>query len=170
MSTRDESRTAIRSQGPHDRASRFDQSAKALAKSQKRNKSLAEGGANCPILVEGKRDVIALRNLGFTGTIEKLNRGWDRSKLIAYLFEKYGTRNLVDGGPSIIVLMDWDRTGGRLQKSLRERMQSLDAPIDEELRTVLMKVMKPEGRTVESIAPYANLLNPLIESYYEGDE
>ena len=31
------------------------------------------------ILVEGKRDEIALRSLGFSGPIEKLNRGWTLS-------------------------------------------------------------------------------------------
>tara|TARA_B100000676_G_scaffold288055_1_gene319251 strand:+ start:10653 stop:11171 length:519 start_codon:yes stop_codon:yes gene_type:complete len=169
MGARDELGVANKSLSQSNRRHRFEESAKSLAKSQKRNKPAVEGGANCPILVEGKRDVIALRNLGFSGTIEKLNRGWDQSKLIAYLYEKYGARNPIDGGPSIIVLMDWDRTGGRLQRSLRDRLQSLDVTIDEELRTVLMKAMKPEGRTVESIAPHAYLLNPLIESYNEDE-
>ena len=41
-----------------------------------------------------------------------VNRGWDRSRLVAYLHDTYGTRNLVDKGPPLILLMDWDRTGG----------------------------------------------------------
>ena len=33
-------------------------------------------------------------------------------------------------------------------------MESLDVKIDEELRIELMKTMKPEGRTVESLRPH----------------
>ncbi len=121
-----------------------------------------DGGAGCPILIEGLKDVKALRALGFIGPIEKMNRGWDRSRLVAFLHDEYGTRNIIDGGPPIILLMDWDRTGGRLQTALRNRLQALDVPIDETLRNVLMKAMKPEGRTVESLAPFASSLIPLI--------
>ena len=71
---------------------------------------------------------------------------------------------MVDGRGSIIVLMDWDRTGGRLQKSIRERLESLDVKIDEGLRTELMKTMKPEGRTVESLRPHvASILSEMSE-------
>ena len=83
---------------------------------------------------------------------------------MAYLHSTYGVRNLVDGQGSIIVLMDWDRTGRRLQKSIRERLESLDVNIDENLRTELMKTMKPEGRTVESLRPHvASLLSEMSE-------
>jgi len=40
--------------------------------------SIEENFAGKVILVEGKRDEIALRSLGFNGPIEKLNRGWNR--------------------------------------------------------------------------------------------
>ena len=110
-----------------------------------------------------------MRALGFIGPIEKMNRGWDRSRLVAFLHDEYGTRNIIDGGPPIILLMDWDRTGGRLQTALRNRLQALDVPIDENLRNVLMKAMKPEGRTVESLAPFASSLMPLILARLEEE-
>ena len=51
---------------------------------------------------------------------------------------------------------------GRLQKSIRERLESLDVKIDENLRTELMKTMKPEGRTVESLRPHvASILSEM---------
>ena len=75
-----------------------------------------------PILVEGKRDKIALQCLGFTGQIEVLNRGWTIDRVVTSLFEIYGQRNPTDSGPVISVLMDWDRTGGRLQKKLIQLM------------------------------------------------
>ncbi len=155
--------------GPADRAARFDRAARAIADCQRRNREIVDGGAECPILVEGMKDERALRMLGFEGPIELMNRGWDRSRLVAYLYEKYSTRNLVDGGPPLILLMDWDRTGGRLQTALRDRLQALDVTVDEELRKVLLRTMKPEGRTVEAIAPYASALNPLIRAHLEEE-
>jgi 5S rRNA maturation endonuclease (ribonuclease M5) len=115
-------------------------------------------------VVEGKRDKEALRALGFEGPIELINRGWDRSRLVAYFYDTYGTRNTIDGGPPLMLLMDWDRTGGRIQTTLRDRLNSLDVPIDENLRKVLLRTMKPEGKTVEALAPFAKTLRPLIEA------
>jgi 5S rRNA maturation endonuclease (ribonuclease M5) len=114
-------------------------------------------------LVEGIKDDRALRALGFSGVIERVNRGWDRSRLVAYLYDTYGTRNTVDKGPPLILLMDWDRTGGRLQTGFRDRLMALDVPVDETLRQVLLKVMKPEGRTVEALAPHSEKLVPMID-------
>ena len=151
--------------GPHDRVSRFKRAAKAFHNSIQRNASYENGGSSCPVLVEGLNDVKTLRDLGFTGDIEKVNRGWPISRLVAYLHDTYGIRNIIDNRGSVILLMDWDRTGGRLQKSLRERLESLDVKIDEDLREELMKAMKPEGGTVESIRPHVPSLLPLISQY-----
>jgi 5S rRNA maturation endonuclease (ribonuclease M5) len=151
-----------RKEGPSDREIRFRAAAKAIAQSIIRNRPTLDS-PNCPVLVEGTKDVKALRALGFSGVIEKVNRGWDRSRMVAYLHDTYGTRNIVDGGPSLILLMDWDRTGGRLQTGFRDRLMALDIPVDEALRQVLLKVMKPEGRTVESLTPHSRTLVPMID-------
>ena len=116
------------------------------------------------MVVEGINDEKTLRALGFTGTVERVNRGWDRPRLVAYLHREYGGTPASDGGPSLILLMDLDRTGGRLQTSLRDRMMALDVPVDEDLRRILLRAMKPEGRTVESLLPHSSLLGPIIQS------
>ena len=85
-----------RKEGPPDREIRFRAAAAALAQSILRNRS-SPGSPNCPVLVEGIKDEKTLRILGFSGVIEKMNRGWDRSRLVAYLHDTYGTRNIVDG-------------------------------------------------------------------------
>ena len=154
--------------GSPDREVRFNLAARAFAESQIRNRNPSDGGAGCPIVVEGKRDREALMALGFQGPIELINRGWDRSRLVAYFYDTYGTRNTIDGGPPLILLMDWDRTGGRIQNSLRERLNSLDVPIDESLRNVLLKSMKPEGKTVEALASFANVLRSLIDIHLDS--
>ena len=152
--------------GPPDREIRFRAAAKAIAASIRRNRS-GEGNPDCQILVEGLRDEKALRALGFTGIVERVNRGWDRSRLVAYLHETYGTRNIIDKRPALILLMDWDRTGGRLQTALRDQLMAMDMPVDEDLRTVLLRVMKPEARTIEALAPHSRNLNPLIEEFLD---
>ena len=152
-----------------DSAERYSKVAKVFAESIRRNNSLEDKGSNCPILVEGKRDEETLRDIGFKGTIEVLNRGWDQSRLIAYLYDTYGSKNPIDAGPSVIVLMDWDRTGGRLQSTIRKRLESLDVKIDESLWFALMRTMKPEGRTVEALHAHVDTLLPFIQEHIDFD-
>ncbi len=97
------------------------------------------------ILVEGQRDEAALRSLGFTGPIEKLNRGWTVDRVVVYIVEEYG---------NCIVLMDWDRTGGRLQRRLMDSMTSLDIKPCDELRRTLSKAMKPDTMCVEDLPSF----------------
>ena len=156
--------------GAQNRTVRHEAAAKAISKAIIRNMPADDGGSGCPVLVEGIRDEQALRSLGFRGTIEKVNRGWDRPRLIAYLHSTYCSEQAAAGGPPIILLMDWDRTGGRLQTVLREQLMAMDMPVDEELRTVLLRVMKPESRTIEALAPHSRHLNPLIEEYLDDPE
>ena len=107
--------------------------------------SIEENAEGKVILVEGKRDELALRKLGFTGPIEKFNRGWSVDRVVVYIVEEYG---------SCIVLMDWDRTGGRLQKRLMDSMTSLDIKPCDELRRALSKAMKPDTMCVEDLPSF----------------
>ncbi len=106
---------------------------------------IEENSEGTVVLVEGKRDELALRTLGFTGPIEKLNRGWPVDRVVVYIAEKYG---------SCIVLMDWDRTGGRLQKRLMDSMTSLDIKPSDECRRALSKAMKPDTMCVEDLPSF----------------
>ncbi len=141
---------------------RFKKASKIIKKNILRNKTRMEGGSNCPILVEGINDVKALRSLGFTGVIEKLNRGYSRSKLIAYLYETYGTRNKIDGKSSIIILMDWDKTGESIQNFFRIRLMAMDMAIDEEMHNQLSILINPEIMAVEELSSYASIFSSII--------
>ncbi len=152
-----------RVEGNSDRTARFEKAARAIAYSIIRNRHPSHGGSGVPILVEGMRDEETLLALGFTGPIEKVNRGWDRSRLIAYLHSEYCTKAVPDGSATVILLMDWDRTGGRIQKSIRDRLMAMDCPIDEDLRNTLLRTMKPEGRTVEALLPHVPSLKPMVQ-------
>ena len=143
------------------REEKFFLAAKAIKESIIRNQSIEDGGSNCPIIVEGINDIKSLRILGFTGIIETINKGWDRSRIIAYFYEKYGSELAVDGLPRIILLMDWDRTGDVLQESFNNRLSSMDMKVDQTLRNVLSKQLRSECRTVESISSIESLLETL---------
>ena len=151
-----------RIEGPADRVVRFEKASRAIAEALVRNRTVDQGGSGVPVVVEGNRDEETLRELGFTGPIEKVNRGWDRPRMVAYLHSKYCTVRTSDGGPPVILLMDWDRTGGRIQTALRDRLMAMDSPVDENLRNTLLRAMKPEGRTVESLLPHVPSLGPLV--------
>ena len=118
---------------------------------------------NWPIIVEGLKDRAALNALRFSGPIELLNRGWTLEKSVTHLYETYGTRNSFTGGSSICLLMDWDRTGGRLQSKLTRLMESFDMKIDTDLRRCLQKNLKPETRVVESLKGLSQVLLPFID-------
>ncbi len=143
------------------REEKFFLAAKAIKESIIRNQSVEDGGSNCPIIVEGINDIKCIRILGFTGIIETINKGWDRSRIIAYFYEKYGSELAVDGLPRIILLMDWDRTGDVLQESFNNRLSSMDMKVDQTLRNVLSKQLRSECRTVESISSIESLLEIL---------
>ena len=142
---------------PTNSTERFEIAGKALGEARHRNRE--EGFA---IIVEGPRDKAALLRLGFEGPIEVVNRGWGMDKFAAYLYETYGTRTS-ERTSTMTLLMDWDRTGGKLQSNLRRRLESFDVMIDEELRKNLMKTLKPETRVVESLGGLAGALVPHMD-------
>ena len=142
--------------GSGNAAERFEVAGIALGEAREKNRH------GWPIIIEGKRDRYALEALDFTGPIEVLNRGWGLDRFIAYLYETYGTRD-AQGGPSMCLLMDWDRTGGRLQKSLTERLEAMDVKVCNALRNQLLKALKPETRVVESLKSLAVDLLPFID-------
>tara|TARA_B100000900_G_scaffold195429_2_gene165354 strand:- start:2074 stop:2553 length:480 start_codon:yes stop_codon:yes gene_type:complete len=139
---------------------RWHHAAQALAGARLRNRT-----ANAAVLIEGRRDRQALERLGFSGPIEVLNRGWPVDDVLVRLVETYGRRSERDHGPSVIVLMDWDRTGGRLQATIRRNLASLDVVFDEQLRSVLMRSLKPETRVVEGLSSLVDVLGPLVDMY-----
>lgn len=75
---------------------------------------LQEENKIIPILVEGDRDVLALRKLGFRGEIIIINTGKSLSDFCDGLAKKY---------KNIIILTDWDRRGGFLGHTIRKNLE-----------------------------------------------
>ena len=115
-----------------------------------------------PILVEGKRDKDFLLELGFSGTIEVLNRGWSLEKLAIYLLEKNQVIS-ENKKPILSILMDWDRTGEKLQKKLVQIFSSMDEIIDETLRNELIRTLNGRTKTVEGIRFILSELQELMD-------
>ena len=136
---------------------RFGNAGQSLGEARRRNRL-----HNWPIVVEGPRDKRALESLSFVGPIEVLNRGWTLERVVAHLYEKYGTRNKSVGGSSVCLLMDWDRTGGRLQRRLARLLEGFDMLVDQETRVVLQKNLKPETRVLESLNGMADRLRYFV--------
>lgn len=97
-----------------------------------------------PILVEGTKDVTALRALGLEGDIRVVNTGLGLVPLVESIH--------AEGVKDLVLLCDWDRTGGRLQRRLRELCDSHAIRWNDAHRQALVRIVGNEARTVESLA------------------
>jgi 5S rRNA maturation endonuclease (ribonuclease M5) len=100
---------------------------------------------NYPVVVEGKRDTFALRNLGYTGNIVELNDGRSVLSTVELLAHKLG----VSG--NFVIMTDWDRTGGRLAKQLKEYGESSDLLPDLSIRRNLALLCSKDINCIEEL-------------------
>lgn len=120
--------------------------------------ALERTGEGAILVVEGKKDTIALEKFGFSeDSIFEINRGWDLEKIATFLWENF-PRLAKDGAPSVMLFMDWDRTGGKLQADLRRRLESLDHPVDESLRKELSVSLSSEIKCVEDLVAFKDTI------------
>lgn len=92
--------------------------------------ALREANETQPVLVEGVRDERALRSLGLPGQILIYNAGKRLGEVADHLAQRHR---------QLIVLLDWDRTGGHLVQRLREHLSTqvrLDLSYRKELAQV----------------------------------
>ena len=71
--------------------------------------ALDEVNRRFPIIVEGKRDAIALKKLGLAGEIVTLHRGKGLYDFCEEMAEKFS---------KVIILLDWDEKGESLYRSV----------------------------------------------------
>ena len=75
---------------------------------------LGEENRSIPIIVEGKKDVEALRKLDISGSIISVNAG---VSLIDFC------DNIAQEHKDIIILTDWDRKGGYLCRTIKKNLE-----------------------------------------------
>ncbi len=104
---------------------------------------LREAAAGQAIVVEGQNDAAALEALGVGGTHLLINRG-EALEVVVDRLAAVAEANQW----SLILLTDWDRTGGRLFKRLHQGLVGR-VPVDATYRRRLAVVC--HSRTVEDI-------------------
>jgi 5S rRNA maturation endonuclease (ribonuclease M5) len=87
---------------------------KSLEELEKLLSELQEENKIIPIIVEGDKDVAALRKLDIKGTIISTNTGRPLADFCDRIAENY---------KDIIILTDWDWRGGRLCHTIRKNLE-----------------------------------------------
>ena len=104
---------------------------------------------NLPIVVEGKRDTIALRKLEVTNPIIELNDGTSVLTTVERIFQNSGAST------EFIIMTDWDKTGNKLAKQLISYGEASDLKPNDVLRRKLSKFTDKEISCVEELATFA---------------
>ena len=90
-----------------------------------------------PVLVEGKRDVKALRELGLEGEIVMLHSG--RSLLET-------CELLAEGHDTILLMLDWDRKGKHLTKTIKQYLITLGIRAEDKYMNKIFSLARKETR------------------------
>ena len=107
------------------------------------------GSEESPVLVEGERDVAALRKLGLEGEILKLNLGEGLVARADELSHRY---------KKIILLTDWDYKGVELHDRLKRLLQDAQVKTDDFFWSRLRKLVGGGSRTVEDLPAFLKIL------------
>lgn len=98
--------------------------------------SLYEVNKRIPIIVEGKRDVSALRKIGLVGDIITLHRGKGLYEFCDDVAERFH---------KIILLMDWDEKGESLHRNVSSHLKGMweeFSPFREVIKILCQKDIK----------------------------
>ncbi len=116
---------------------------------------LEELSADTPIVVEGARDIAALRRLGVVRNVLALNKG----KSVIAFCEELSRRS-----SRAIILTDWDRRGGQLARMLKEGLESNGVKVNERIRTQIVILSKKEVKDMESLPTFVERLQSMAAS------
>jgi 5S rRNA maturation endonuclease (ribonuclease M5) len=97
------------------------------------------------VIVEGRRDLLALRALGLPGPVIMASRR-PALELAEEAARSYS---------QIILLTDWDEKGDEMCKTIELHLRSAGSRPDREIRSRLGKLIKKEIKDVESLSGYA---------------
>jgi len=103
--------------------------------------------------VEGERDEIALRELGFSGEIVVINRGVSLLQICEEISVEHS---------EAVILTDWDSRGGKLAHLLREKLLATDVKSNNYIRARFSKLCKKEIKDVESLPNYLERLREQV--------
>ena len=110
-----------------------------------------------PILIEGKKDEEALKELGITGNIIKVSGSGLKLFEIAEIAAKTSSK--------VIILTDFDKKGNILAKKLSEDIQSLGSHPDLSIRKNIIKITRRYIKDIESLPKHMKQLEFEINPY-----
>jgi len=125
---------------------------KSLEDLKKAIDELIQDNTKIPVIVEGEKDINALRRLGLTGKIISLNKGLsipDFSDLLARNYKK------------IIILTDWDKRGGFLCHTIK---RNLEGRVECNLHFREIFAKNSMIKTVEGLPSWINKMDKKINS------
>ncbi len=111
-----------------------------------------ESAKGKPILVEGKKDVKALRVLGVTGTILTVKTGGKSFLDTVCEIEKMSV-------PEVILFLDFDRRGREGTKCLKQRLERAKIKPSTKLWRALSAVAGKEFQCIEGLTSYLQTLH-----------
>ncbi len=112
---------------------------------------LAEANEAAPVIVEGERDVKALRALGLAGEIVALNRGTTVFNFCERLAAEHH---------AVILLTDWDVRGGQLARLLRDGLAANGVRCEEDFRARIGALVRREVTAVEDLYRFVERIAP----------
>lgn len=110
-----------------------------------------------PILIEGKKDEKALKNLGVDGDFIKVSGSGLRLFEIAEMAAVSSRK--------VVILTDFDKKGSELARRLSRDIQSLGSHPDLEIRKNIIKVARKHIKDIESLPKHINQLKLEINPY-----
>lgn len=123
---------------------------------------LYEANKRFPVIVEGKKDAVALRKIGLAGDIIMLHSGKG-------LYEF--CEDMVGQFAKVIVLMDWDRKGEALHRSLSRHLTGHCEEFSG-FRNILKILCQKDIKDVEGIPKLLvrleGVLRPIDENELDG--
>jgi 5S rRNA maturation endonuclease (ribonuclease M5) len=111
-----------------------------------------ESAKGKPIVVEGKKDVEALRALDVTGTVVTVKTGGKSFLDAVCEIEKMGV-------PEVILFLDFDRRGKEGTKHLKQSLERAKIKPNTKLWHALSALVRKEIQCIESLTSYMDTLH-----------
>jgi dTMP kinase len=123
-----------------------------LEQLEKLFEELEELSDHTPVIVEGARDVAALKRMGITKNVVALHKGVS----IFSFCEDLSRRS-----SAAVVLTDWDRRGGMLARMLRNGLKANGVEVNDYIRTRIVILSKKEIKDIESLPTFIERLRSM---------
>lgn len=110
---------------------------------------LEDASAGAPVVVEGVKDVRALKRLGVEKNVISLGKGLSIVQFCEQLAREWD---------QVILMTDWDRKGGRIARVLKEAFEADGVKVNDRIRARLVTLAKKEVKDIEGLPTFLERL------------